>query len=116
VQSGDLNIELVQILSTGPSAFAEMFANGSAGGFHHVGMFSDRYEETRDDFVAAGYPVASEFTIAALDARICYLDTRPLNGHMVELYAENPGIRAMYAQARTAAEAWDGKDLIVPWG
>lgn len=116
VQSGDLNIELIELLSDGPSAFAEMFPDKGMHGIHHVAMFSDDYEATRDRLVAAGYPVVSEFTIDALGATICYVDTRPLLGHMLELYPENAGIRAMYAQARTIAGDWSAGQLIVPWG
>jgi hypothetical protein len=89
VQSGDLNIELVQLLSTTPSAF-------------------------RDPFVADGFEVASEFTVS-FGAQICYIDARPALGHMIELYPESGIIRGMYQQARDAARDWDGRDLIIPW-
>jgi len=39
VQTGDLNIELVQVLWDGPSAFKEMFPAGPPVGFHHAAMF-----------------------------------------------------------------------------
>lgn len=115
-QAGDLNIELLQLISAGPSAFHDMFAGRGTGGFHHVAMFTEDYERMRAHYADAGYPVASEFTIAALSATICYIDTRPLTGHMLELYPENAGIRAMYAQARNASASWDGQTLIIPWG
>lgn len=113
VQSGELNIELVEIVSTTPSAFRDMFADGREG-FHHVAMFCDDYEADRDAFVAAGMPVASEFTLD-FGAKISYVDARATMGHMIELYPENPIIRGMYQQARDAAVRWDGKALIVPW-
>ncbi len=113
VQSGDLNIELVQLLSTTPSAFHDMFSNG-AEGFHHVATFCEDYERDRDEFVAQGYRVASEFT-TAFGAKICYIDARSTLGHMIELYPENTVIRGMYAQARREAETWNGAPLIVPW-
>jgi len=116
VQSGDLNIELVELVSTTPSAFHDMYSNGRQG-LHHVAMFCDDYEAERDAFVAPGYPVASEFTVnlGALHAQICYIDARDTLGHMIELYPENAVIRDMYRQARDAPLKWDGKDLIVPW-
>jgi hypothetical protein len=116
VQSGELNVELVELISTTPSAFHDMYANGREG-LHHVAMFCDDYEAERDAFVAAGYPVASEFTVSfgALDARICYIDARAVFGHMIELYPENAVLRDMYRQARDAPQTWDGKDLIIPW-
>lgn len=113
VQSGDHNIELVELLSDAPSAFHDMFARGQEG-FHHAAVFADDYEATRDRFVAAGMPVASEFTVS-FGAMICYLDARDTLGHMIELYPENDIIRGMYRQTREEAQAWDGRDLIVPW-
>jgi hypothetical protein len=53
VQSGELNVELVELISTTPSAFHDMYANGREG-LHHVAMFCDDYEAERDAFVAAG--------------------------------------------------------------
>lgn len=114
VQSGELNIELVQILSDGPSAFHDMFADG-AEGFHHTAIFCAEYDRTRDDWVAAGNPVASEFE-TGFGARICYVDARATHGHMVELYPDHPVIRGMYREAREAARQWDGRALFVPWG
>jgi hypothetical protein len=113
VQSGPLNIELVEILSDGPSAFHDMFARGEEG-FHHAAIFCDDYEATRDAWVAAGYPVASEFSVS-FGARICYIDARRDLGHMIELYPEHPIIRDMYRQAREAPQGWDGTNLLVPW-
>src|SRR5687768_7924849 len=75
VQSGDLNIELLELLSDGPCAFTEMYARGSAGGMHHAAMFSNDYHLDRDKMVAAGLPLVSEFT-TQFGATICYLDAR----------------------------------------
>lgn len=113
VQSGDLNIELVQLLSDGPSAFHDMYGDGGEG-LHHVALFADDYEAERDRFVSLGMPVASEFTVP-FGAQICYIDAREQLGHMIELYPEHEIIRAMYAQARNEAIDWDRRQLIVPW-
>ncbi len=118
VQSGDMNIELVELLSDGPCAFSDLYP-GKTGGFHHVAVFCDDYFAQRDALVAAGYPVASEFTVP-FGAQICYIDTRPLLGHFIELYPEHEVIRDMYARTRDEGEAWannpDGRgDLIQPW-
>ena len=118
VQSGDLNVELVEVLSDGPCAFTDLYP-GKIGGFHHVAVFCDDYEAQRDALVAAGYPVASEFTVP-FGAQICYIDTRPLLGHFIELYPEHEIIRDMYARTRTEAENWPKNeghqgDLIRPW-
>ncbi|MFM6854040.1 MAG: VOC family protein [Sphingopyxis sp.] len=112
-QSGELNIEVIQILSDTPSAFRDMFAAGQ-GGFHHAAMFCDDYEADKARFVASGMAVASEFT-TNFGAKICYMDARDTLGHMIELYPQNAIIRAMYQQARDAALTWDGRSLIIPW-
>jgi Glyoxalase/Bleomycin resistance protein/Dioxygenase superfamily len=113
VQSGDLNLELVELVSKTPSAFHDMFPNGQEG-FHHVAMFCDDYEASRDAFVAQGLPVASEFTVP-FGAKICYIDAREPMGHMLELYPESDIIRAMYRQTVEAAANWDRRQLIIPW-
>jgi hypothetical protein len=111
VQAGELNIELIQLVSETPSALHDMFNNGGEG-FHHVAKFCDDYEAERDAFVEAGYPVASEFR-GASGVQICYIDARNGFGHMIELYPEVPAIRALYAQVRNASQNWNGKDLFV---
>ncbi|PZN95787.1 MAG: hypothetical protein DCF31_05465 [Alphaproteobacteria bacterium] len=113
VQSGDLNIELVQILSDGPCAFTDMYTRGRQG-LHHAAIFCADYAATRDRLVADGAAVASEFTVS-FGATICYVDTRTTLGHMIELYPENAIIRGMYAEARDAAANWDRRQLMIPW-
>ncbi|WP_298193761.1 hypothetical protein [Novosphingobium sp.] len=79
-----------------------------------MAVFCEDYEGTRDRYVAAGMPVASEFVVS-FGAQICYIDARATMGHMIELYPESEIIRGMYARARHEAETWDGKQLIIPW-
>ncbi|WP_295529132.1 VOC family protein [Novosphingobium sp. Chol11] len=114
VQSGDLNIELIELVSTTDSAFHDM-ARGMAGPFvHHVAMFCEDYAGTRDAYVAKGFAVASAFK-TGFGAEICYIDARAATGHMLELYPEDATIRAMYRATVAAARAWDGRELIIPW-
>jgi hypothetical protein len=113
VQSGSLNIELLQVLSPPPSAFHDMFSAGEAG-FHHSAEFCEDYEQRKHDWTSAGYAVASEFTLS-WGAKICYIDARRALGHMIELYAEDAVIRDMYRQAREAPLHWSGSPLIIPW-
>ena len=111
-QSGDLNIELVQLLSDTPSAFHDMYPDGGEG-FHHIAAFCEDFDKERDAFVAAGYEVASQFE--AVGKTFCYIDAVDTLGHMIELYPEHPIVRQMYQQTIDAAANWDGKDLIIPW-
>ena len=113
VQSGDLNIELIELVSNAPSAFHDMVGGDRREGLHHSAIFAADYEEAKLRFVEQGYPVVSEFSFSG--RRICYVDTRPLLGHMIEIYPDLPLIRAMYAQARDAAQARPGELALLPW-
>lgn len=113
VQSGDMNIELIELVSKGPSAFRDMYP-GRQHGVHHAAIFCEDYAVSRDRFVAQGMPLASEFE-TAFGAKICYIDAREHTGHMFELYPENGIIREMYARTRFEADHWDRSQLIVPW-
>jgi hypothetical protein len=42
-----------------------------------------------------------------------YVDTRPLLGHMIEVYPPGPGLTALYAEVARAAAEWDGRTLRV---
>lgn len=111
-QSGDLNIELIEIVSEGPSAIHDMFPNGKTG-FHHVAVFANDYEADRDHLVSLGMPVASEFTIMG-GLRICYIDARETLGHMIELYPESEILRALYRRTREVSGNWSSGQLILP--
>ena len=113
VQSGTLNIELIELVSDAPSAFHDMFGEDRGEGLHHSAVFAADYDGARQRFVEQGYPVASEFSFAG--RRICYVDTRLVFGHMIEIYPDLPLIRAMYAQARDAALARPGELALLPW-
>lgn len=108
VQSGELNIELIEVVASGNSAFRDMFGPGEEG-FHHVGIFSDEPAAERARLERLGYPVASEF-VSELGT-CTFLDARSALGHMIELYSNDPIFPHVYGVTRAAAESWDGKDL-----
>jgi hypothetical protein len=113
VQTGDINVEVIEVVSDAPSAFHEVLRADGQPVLHHCATFAADYEGVRDHFVAQGFPVVSEFGFAG--HRICYVDTRPLLGYMTEIYPELPLIRALYAEAREAAASRPGDAAIIPW-
>lgn len=113
VQTGEINVEVIEVVSDAPSAFHEMLRADGQPVLHHCATFATDYEGVRDHLVAQGYPVVSEFGFAG--RRICYVDTRPLLGFMTEVYPDLPVIRAMYAEARGAALACPGNPGITPF-
>ena len=114
-QSGEQQIELVELKNDVPNAMRDMYP-GKGVVMHHVAHLDDDYDykKIRDELVAAGYPVASEFNIHG-GTDVCLVDTRPLFGHMLQLYSDIPFEQAMYKRAREITDAWDGKDVIVEW-
>lgn len=113
-QAGDINIELVELVSTAPNAFRDMFPEGSEG-FHHIAMFSDDFAATCRHFAGLGHPLVSEACLLP-GIKVGFIDARKSIGHMIELYPENAIIRAVFRQIRDAADSWDGQSLIIPLG
>ena len=113
VQIGNTMVELIQRASDGPDALNDMFAAGSRG-LHHMSTFCDDYDAAKAELTASGYPVASECT-TPWGTKIAFVDTRPLLGHMIELYPQDEGLHDLYSSVRAAAETWDGRTLSVPW-
>ena len=113
VQTGALNVEVIEVVSETPSAFHEMLRADGQPVLHHCATFAADYEATRDHLVARGYPVVSEFGFAG--RRICYVDTRPLLGFMTEIYPDLPIIRAMYAETVEATATRPGQAAIRPF-
>jgi hypothetical protein len=113
VQTGEINVEVIEVVSAAPSAFHESLRADGQPVLHHCATFAADYAATRDHFVAQGYPVVSEFGFAG--HRICYVDTRPLLGFMTEIYPELPIIRAMYAETVESTKARPGDPAISPW-
>ena len=111
VQSGDLNIELIQPHSKEQNAFWDMFPLGKEG-LHHVAIFAENYTAERQAFIDGGYEIATEFDLLP-DCAVSFIDTTSTLGHMVELYEDHPLLRAVYQQTRDAGENWDGKELII---
>lgn len=109
VQSGDLQIELVCQHNPEPSAFRDMFAPGEEG-LHHVAMFPEDYALTVARYAAMGFPVATEL-ITGEGRGAAYIDTRPLTGHMLEVYRVNESLHAFYRFIAEAARGWDGREL-----
>ncbi len=111
VQAGPIQVELVQQHCQSPSAFRDMFAPGQEG-LHHVAVIPHDYDQLLAHYAALGYPVASEIRTAG-GRGASFIDTRPMLGHMMEVYMPGDGIPALYKMVAEAAENWDRKQLII---
>ena len=109
VQAGALQIELVTQHNAAPSAFRDVFAPGQEG-LHHVAVIADDYLAMLAHYAALGYPVATELRTAA-GRGAAYIDTRPLLGHMTEVYLPNDNLVALYREVAAGAASWDRRVL-----
>ena len=112
VQTGEINIELIEQHTDGPSAFRDMFAPGEEG-FHHVAIISEDFEGDIARFEAAGCEMVTYFDTGP-GSGIAFIDARPKLGHMIELYQNPAAINALYDVIRMAGENWDGESLMGP--
>lgn len=114
VQTGDITIELIQRVSFGPDAYGDMFPHGG-NGLHHCATFCSDYAAAKEELIASGFPVASEFT-SPWGTRFAYVDTRAVCGHMTELYPDDDEtLLDLYKTVSNARDKWDGTSLTVPW-
>lgn len=109
-QAGPMQIELIQQLSEGPSAYRDSVDKGSSG-FHHLAVIVDDYEREMALYRATGFVPATEAIFG--DIRYAYVDTRSgPTACMVEVIQDNPGIRELFHTIASAAVGWDGKDPV----
>jgi hypothetical protein len=109
VQAGPIQVELVTQHDDTPSAFRDMYAANQEG-LHHVAVIPDNYDKLVAEYAKQGFPVATELRTAS-GRGAAYVDTRPMLGHMVEIYMISDSLTALYRDVAAAAEEWDGKRL-----
>lgn len=99
---GDLMIELVQQNCTTRSIF-----NDRPFGFHHAACFAVDLDAELARYARLGMPTA--MTAATTNGtRFAFADATVAMGHYVELYQDDPKIRAFYRFVERAAADWDG--------
>jgi hypothetical protein len=110
---GGMQVELIQELSDGPSAFRDAFPTGT-GGLHHIGGFSDDIDRDIVTYRKGGIAVATEGSVGGM--RFVYFDTRASIGCMTELLDRRHGasLERRIRMATAAAESWDGTDPFRP--
>ena len=103
---GEIMIELVQQNCRAASVFA-----GRPWGLHHAAYFAPDLDAELARLTRLGMPTAMTAATTA-GTRFAFVDANAELGHYLELYADNPGLRAFYEMVRGAAAAWDGRDPV----
>lgn len=108
-QAGDIQIELIEQTSDGPSAYRDVVPVGETG-FHHMCKITDDFDGDTARLRAAGIAMASELVSDGIPT--CYADTRAQMGCMLELLPPAPILLQVYAIVAQAADGWTGTDPV----
>lgn len=106
-QAGPVQIELIEQISKGPSAYRDVVPEGQTG-FHHVCKITEDYTRDVAAVRALGVELATEMDSSGVPS--CYADTRHLIGCMLELVPDVPILAHMNALVAEAAIGWDGRE------
>jgi len=106
-QWGEVMIEFCQQNNPGPSAFHDVYPEGSGRfGLHHVALFVEDLDTAVARFMAEGHQLALD--AAMTDGfRYVFVDTLARHGHMIELYEPAPTLTAFYETVRSSAGDFD---------
>jgi hypothetical protein len=115
-QWGEVMIEFVQQNNPGPSAFHDLYPEGSGrNGLHHVALIVGNLTAARREFADAGL---AEALYAEMNDGFAFsmIDDSARHGHMIELYEGVPALTDFYAMVKAAALGFDsdGANLIRP--
>jgi len=111
-QWGDIQIELIESLDSGPSVLNEMYPPGSnKTGLHHVAVFADDLGNTAKRLEQAGISIALKAYLEIMDINVIMADTLGTYGHFIEIYQNGPQIEGFYEMVKSSAEGFDGKQL-----
>jgi hypothetical protein len=108
-------VELMVIDKMAPERAADRFAGAAFPRFHHIAYAvpEAEVESTRAALEASGLP---EYLHAHFgeDVDFTYHDGSASLGHDIEVHADSEGLRGFFSMFESAAEGWDGSDLVRP--
>lgn len=111
----EVPVELMVIAKMAPERAAARFAGDTRPRFHHAAYAVPPAEREAigAELEAAGLP---EYLHARFgeDVEFTYHDASASLGHDIELHADSEGLRGFFAMFESAAEGWDGSDLLRP--
>ncbi len=108
-QAGDVQVELVCQNDDKPSFWRDVVPAGQAG-LHHLALYCDDYDANVEAYTSAGAEIA--FSGLMMGAKVCWVDTTPSLGCMMEIIQANEVAGEVFSSFREAAENWDGSDPV----
>jgi Glyoxalase/Bleomycin resistance protein/Dioxygenase superfamily len=115
-QWGDMQVELIEQISPGPSVLHDLFPEGSgAYGLHHMALLVKNLDTAVRHFAEAGCPEILRGRIPSMGIEGVIVDSAKAYGHYIELYEPVPALANFYAQIRSAAANFDGREPVRPF-
>jgi Glyoxalase/Bleomycin resistance protein/Dioxygenase superfamily len=109
VNSGDLQIELIQQRNDVPSMYRDHLATHGEC-LHHVSSWTTNYEADLKKILAAGHEIGQEARIGS--SRLAYFKYNSAIPTVFEIYDVSGKAGVLNDQVREAALSWDGSDPI----
>jgi catechol 2,3-dioxygenase-like lactoylglutathione lyase family enzyme len=111
-QWGDLMIELMRLDDQPP--LHDVFPGGKgAPGLHHVAIIVEDADALVQAYEEQGHAVILEAQFGTILSRM--VDTREVNGHLLEIYEPSAQLIGMYDFIRDEAVNFDGRDPVRPY-
>ncbi|MGH3246187.1 MAG: VOC family protein [Trebonia sp.] len=107
-------IEFQVIHSISPLARAPYGADASGTALHHIAFAAADPGRASAQLIAAGAPRTVTASGGGLDVTLH--DALQFTGARIEVHRDTDFFRTFFGQVRTAAEQWDGRDLMKPFG
>lgn len=105
---GELQIELIRPCDNHPSIYRGEYADGLAGGLHHVCLLVDDIADAYRVSEEAGATIVIEGALG--DSRVIYVDPGSGPGGLVEILQQGAGGPDLFAMIKQAGEDWDGTE------
>jgi hypothetical protein len=108
---GDILVELTQVHDAQPDGLRETLVAPGAG-VGHVAWLASSLEDETARLAARGIAAFHAGRTGPVSA--VWFDGGPLLGHPIEVLELADPLLAFYALVRSAAETWDGRDVLRP--
>lgn len=109
--SGPLQIELIDQRSPVRTSYSD-FLDAGHEGLHHVGFFTEDYDERLGRGLDSGLVVEQEGVLFSPAGKFAYFASSSHPGTIQELIAVHDGNRDLFQMIADGAVGWDGRDPI----
>lgn len=109
-QWGDVMVEMVQVHSTEPSVFHDLYPNGGTG-FHHIALIVDNLADEMKRFEAMGFAEGFYGEVGP-GAGFAMMDAVEQFGHFIELYEPSAPLLGVYHLVKSASMNFDGSNPV----